>query len=62
MNQKLGKEKVFYFSLGNPSVKLPEIVNEQLVKIINNTDSIKLYGYTSAEGDKNIRIYSRIFK
>ena len=55
LKQKFGDDKVFDFSIGNPSVKAPDVVNESLVKIINNTDSIKLHGYTSAEGDVNVR-------
>lgn len=55
MKEKLGDDKVFDFSLGNPSVKPPDIVNEQLVEIINNTNSKQLHGYTSAEGDINVR-------
>ena len=53
--QELGKDNVFDFSLGNPSVPSPNIVNDTLIKLINNVDSTLLHGYTSASGDLNVR-------
>ena len=53
--QEIGFENVFDFSLGNPSVPSPSIVNETLVNLINNVDSTKLHGYTSAVGDNEVR-------
>ena len=48
---EIGEENVFDFSIGNPSVPAPDCVNEGLTKIIAQMDSIKLHGYTSAQGD-----------
>lgn len=48
---EIGEENVFDFSIGNPSVPAPDCVNAELTKIIAETDSIKLHGYTSAQGD-----------
>ena len=53
--QEIGEDNVFDFSLGNPSVDSPNIVNETLVDLINNTNPTKLHGYTSANGDKSVR-------
>ena len=53
--QQIGIDKVFDFSLGNPSVPSPSIVNETLIKLLENTDSTKLHGYTSAAGDLTVR-------
>lgn len=53
--QQIGNDKVFDFSLGNPSVPSPKIVNETLIKLLENTDSTKLHGYTSAAGDLTVR-------
>ncbi len=53
--QEIGEENVFDFSLGNPSVPSPSIVNETLISLLNNTDSTVLHGYTSAPGDLNVR-------
>ncbi len=52
---QIGKENVFDFSLGNPSVPAPQIVNDSICDLINNTDSVALHGYTSAVGDVNTR-------
>lgn len=52
---EIGEENVFDFSLGNPSVPAPAEVNAGLVNIIKNDDSVKLHGYTSAEGDLYVR-------
>ena len=53
--QEIGEENVFDFSIGNPSVPAPEIVNETLENLIKNTNSTMLHGYTSAAGDFGVR-------
>lgn len=52
---QIGKENVFDFSIGNPSVPAPNAVNEAIIRIVNETPSVALHGYTSAQGDKNVR-------
>lgn len=52
---EIGEDRVFDFSIGNPSVPAPSIVNQTLVDLITNTDSVKLHGYTSAAGDLGVR-------
>ena len=52
---EIGDDKVFDYSIGNPSVPAPAKVNETLVKIITETDPVKLHGYTSAAGDIGVR-------
>ncbi|MBE6798035.1 MAG: pyridoxal phosphate-dependent aminotransferase [Ruminococcaceae bacterium] len=52
---EIGRENVFDFSLGNPSVPAPAIVDETIKKLIAEEDSVKLHGYTSAPGDMSIR-------
>ena len=52
---EIGEENVFDFSLGNPSVPSPKEVNESLINLINNESAISLHGYTSAQGDANVR-------
>lgn len=51
----IGEENVFDFSLGNPNVPSPKIVNDTLTKLINELDPTVLHGYTSAVGDNNVR-------
>ena len=52
---EIGAENVFDFSLGNPSVPAPDIVNETLKKLIDNTPAASLHAYTSAQGDFSVR-------
>ena len=52
---EIGEENVFDFSLGNPSVPSPSIVNETIKKLIEEQDPVLLHGYTSAPGDMETR-------
>lgn len=52
---EIGAENVFDFSLGNPSVPAPDCVNETLREMLETEDSVALHGYTSAQGDANVR-------
>jgi len=52
---EVGAENVFDFSLGNPNVPAPECVNEAIMDIVKTKDSVLLHGYTSAQGDANVR-------
>lgn len=52
---EIGKENVFDFSIGNPSVPAPALVNETLCNLIHQFNSVELHGYTSAQGDKAVR-------
>lgn len=46
---------VFDFSLGNPNVEAPQCVKDALISLANEQDSVRLHGYTSAQGDLNVR-------
>ena len=52
---EIGKENVFDFSLGNPSVPAPAEVNETIASLLAEESSITLHGYTSAQGDAGVR-------
>lgn len=52
---EIGEENVFDFSLGNPSVPTPAPVTEAMERLIKNTESVALHGYTSAQGDAAVR-------
>ncbi|MBQ7374844.1 MAG: pyridoxal phosphate-dependent aminotransferase [Clostridia bacterium] len=52
---EVGEDNVFDFSLGNPSVPAPKEVNLVLERLLRQEDSVKLHGYTSAEGDLSVR-------
>ncbi len=47
----VGPENVFDYSLGNPSIPSPPEVNETILQILSDTDSLALHGYTTAVGD-----------
>ena len=51
----VGAENVYDFSIGNPSIPAPEIVNETIRDLTLNCDSVALHGYTSAQGDIETR-------
>lgn len=52
---EIGKQNVFDFSIGNPSVPAPQIVNDTIKDLAQNYDSVALHGYTSAAGDLSVR-------
>jgi len=52
---EIGADKVFDFSLGNPSIPAPDCVNETMKKLIEEKNSVALHGYTSAPGDMTVR-------
>ena len=52
---EIGSDKVFDFSIGNPNVPAPAEVSKTLKDLIENTDPVKLHGYTSAQGDMSVR-------
>lgn len=47
---EIGADKVFDFSIGNPSVDAPQKVKDCIREMLDNFDSIRLHGYTSAAG------------
>ena len=47
----VGDENVFDYSLGNPSIPSPAEVNETIHRILEDTPSLAVHGYTSAVGD-----------
>ena len=52
---EIGADKVFDFSLGNPSVEPPKEVEETIIDLLKTQNSTALHGYTSAQGDFSVR-------
>ena len=52
---EIGADKVFDFSLGNPSVNPPKTVGETLKSLLSDENPTALHGYTSAQGDLQTR-------
>ena len=51
----IGEDNVFDYSIGNPSIPSPKIVNETLIKLLTEMEPTALHGYTSGVGDLNVR-------
>lgn len=51
----VGRENVYDYSIGNPSIPSPPEVNEAFVSIIQNRDSLSVHGYTTAGGSDEAR-------
>lgn len=52
---EIGADKVFDFSIGNPSVEPPKEIAEAINELIKNESPVLLHGYTSAQGDAGVR-------
>lgn len=55
LRAKYGEDKVFDFSLGNPSVPAPDSVREAIIELVNTTDPTVLHGYMSNAGFEDVR-------
>lgn len=53
--EEVGFDNVFDFSLGNPNVAPPALVNQTLKELECTLDDVSLHGYTSAQGDASVR-------
>lgn len=53
--REIGEENVFDFSIGNPSVPAPAVVNETASRLMKELPPERLHGYTSAAGDFAVR-------
>lgn len=51
----VGENRVFDFSLGNPSIPSPKEVDDAVRDILSDMDPLKVHGYTSAVGDYETR-------
>ena len=52
---KYGKENVYDFSLGNPSVEPPKEVKQAILDIVNEEEPNYLHGYMSNAGYEDVR-------
>ena len=51
----VGRENIYDYSLGNPSIPAPPEVNQAIRDILTEMDSLAVHGYTSAGGDLTTR-------
>lgn len=52
---QVGEDKVYDFSLGNPSIPAPKDVDDAIKELVDGGNSVLLHGYSSAQGDANVR-------
>ncbi|MBQ8707112.1 MAG: pyridoxal phosphate-dependent aminotransferase [Succinivibrionaceae bacterium] len=52
---EIGDDNVYDFSIGNPSVPSPKIIQDTLIKILSEQEPTAIHGYTSAQGDPSVR-------
>ncbi len=50
----VGRENVYDFSLGNPSIKAPDCIDATIKELVSG-DTVSVHGYTSAAGDMSLR-------
>lgn len=55
LKKQYGADKVYDFSLGNPSVPAPDCVREAIVDLVNNEDPVILHGYMNNAGFEDVR-------
>ena len=51
----LGEDRVYDFSLGNPSIPAPEKLNRSIHRLLEEESSIRIHGYTSGAGGDPLR-------
>lgn len=52
-----GQENIFNFSIGNPSVEPPAIVNEAMKEVLDTEPALKLHGYPANVGHPEVRAH-----
>lgn len=55
MAEQYGKENVYDFSLGNPSVEPPDEVRQAVIDIVNEEEPNVLHGYMNNSGYEDVR-------
>lgn len=55
MAEIYGEENIFNFTIGNPSVEPPAIVNESIKETVDTVPAMKLHGYPANVGHPDVR-------
>ncbi len=53
--KEIGYENVFDYSLGNPSISVPQKLTDYLIKILNEENPVKLHGYSPSLGIPEVK-------
>ncbi|MBR6148178.1 MAG: pyridoxal phosphate-dependent aminotransferase [Lachnospiraceae bacterium] len=54
--KEVGYENVFDYTLGNPSVPVPDAVNKTMIELLSTKSSIELHGYSQSLGIPEVRV------
>jgi aspartate aminotransferase len=52
---EIGTENVFDFSLGNPSVPVPQAFTDKMIELLQTRDTMELHGYSQTQGIPEVR-------
>ena len=55
LGKKIGYENVFDYSLGNPSVPVPQAYTETMIRLHQTLSSNELHGYSPSLGNTSVR-------
>lgn len=55
LGTQIGEENIFDFSLGNPSVPVPQAFNDRVVELLRTESSIAVHGYSPSLGIPSVR-------
>ena len=55
LKAEIGEENVFDYSLGNPSVPVPQAFNDAIVRLLAERSSIEVHGYSPSLGIPSVR-------
>jgi aspartate aminotransferase len=53
--KEIGSENVFDFSLGNPSVPVPQAFTDKMIELLQTRDTMELHGYSQTQGIPTVR-------
>ena len=53
--KEIGNHLVYDFTIGNPNVKAPKIVNDNLKRLIDDYSNTFLHDYTESAGNASVR-------
>lgn len=55
MAKEFGRENVYDYSLGNPSVAAPDVVRQSIIDVVNEEDPVVVHGYMNNAGYPEVR-------
>ena len=53
--KEIGYDNVFDFSLGNPSVPVPQAFNDKVIELLNTMSSMEVHGYSPSLGIPSVK-------